>query len=90
MAKISKRVVEYYSFYCYGCKHEHNYAIYADGTQWHFNGDIENPTFTPSLLNRNIDKDGNVISVCHLFITNGQIVYCGDCTHEMAGKTMAL
>jgi len=28
--------------------------------------------------------------VCHLFITDGKIIYCGDCTHEYAGKTIDL
>ncbi len=26
--------------------------------------------------------------VCHLFVTEGKIVYCGDCTHELAGQTV--
>lgn len=29
-------------------------------------------------------------TVCHSFITDGQIQFLGDCTHELAGKTVPL
>lgn len=51
--------------------------------QWSFNGDVDNPTFNPSLLNR--DNQGHV---CHLFVRNGKIEYLGDCTHSLAGKVI--
>lgn len=28
--------------------------------------------------------------VCHLFVTDGKIIYCSDCTHEYAGKSIDL
>lgn len=28
--------------------------------------------------------------VCHSFVTNGQIQFLGDCTHELAGQTVDL
>lgn len=28
--------------------------------------------------------------VCHLFVTSGKIIYCLDCTHAYAGKTVEL
>ena len=86
--KLKHRIIEYYSFYCHGCKHEHSYSICPDG--WQFNGNMEVPTFTPSLLNRDIDIDGNTKSICHLFITDGKIIYLSDCTHELAGQTIDL
>lgn len=96
MAKIKKKVVEYYSFYCPGCKHEHVYAINDDGTGWKFNGNFESPSFTPSLLNTSTRKNEvtGVYDVeferCHLFVTDGKIIFCGDCKHEFAGKTVEL
>lgn len=96
MAKIKKTVVEYYSFYCPGCKHEHVYTVSSDKSQWHFNGSHEYPSFTPSLLNREMDKNkvtGNydvVKSICHLFVTDGKIIYCNDCTHELSGKIIEM
>ena len=90
MAKFKKRVVEYYTFYCPGCKHEHTYAVFADKSQWNFNGNLERPSFTPSLLNRDIDQEGKTKSVCHLFVTDGKIIYCNDCTHSFSGQTIDL
>lgn len=38
-----------------------------------------------------LDKAGKPLpSCCHYFITNGEIRYCTDCTHEYSGKTIAL
>lgn len=88
--KLKIQTVDYYSFYCPGCKHEHTYSIFQDGSQWQFNGNMENPSFTPSLLNTMRDEKGKATSICHLFVTDGKIIYCGDCTHELAGKTVPL
>ncbi len=57
---------------------------------WEFNGDMERPTFSPSLLvHGNPDgKDGT--PRCHSFVRDGRIEYCGDSTHAMAGKTVDL
>ena len=96
MARIKKKVVEYYSFYCPACKHEHVYAINSDGTGWQFNGNMDSPSFTPSLLNTvTIKNEATGVydveySRCHLFVTDGKIIYCGDCKHELAGQTVEL
>lgn len=87
-----------YSFYCPGCGHEHVYYT-AGQTRWQFNGDVNKPTFTPSLLNRWgkeadpnwQEPEGEPFSNswsgrCHLFVTNGVINYCNDCTHPLSGK----
>ncbi len=90
MSKIKKRIVEYYMFYCPGCKYEHVYMVEPNGSQWNFNGNMDNPSFTPSLLNRKFDQEGKVISTCHLFVTDGKIQYCGDSSHELSGQTIEL
>lgn len=95
MAKIKKRIVEYYSFYCPGCKHQHVYTICNDGSQWSFNGNMESPSFTPSLLNRMEVKNENTGKYeekerCHLYVTDGKIKFLSDCHHELAGKTVEL
>lgn len=71
-----------YLFYCPGCKEEHLYSVCTDGTRptWAFNGDMEKPTFTPSLFMPD--------RVCHLFMTDGRIQYLSDCTHHLAGQTI--
>lgn len=59
---------------------------------WSFDGNLERPTFTPSLLVtlRGIDDCGPVEHRCHSFIRDGRIEYLGDCTHAMAGQTVDL
>lgn len=68
-----------YLYHCPGCNTEHSF-----GTDKHtFNGDLENPTITPSLFK-------NWEPVCHSFITNGKIQFCDDSWHELRGKTVDL
>lgn len=83
-----------YSFYCPGCKTLHSF-----GTSWKFNGDTEKPTFTPSLLvflpERTYISDGVTKrrpkrTLCHLFLTAGELKYCSDSPHELSGKTVDL
>lgn len=67
----------------------------GNGAVWHFNGDYDNPTITPSVNvftnshNKGIDT-GNVLFRCHSVIANGVITYCDDCTHEMKGKSVPM
>ena len=42
---------------------------------WTFNGDMERPTFSPSMLE-------------HFFVRAGKIEYLQDCDHPMAGMTV--
>jgi len=79
---------EGYMFYCPGCEHYHIYYTKNHKLCWKFNGDLEKPTFTPSLLTWQDAKGDRPASRCHLFVTDGKIVYCGDCTHKYAGKTI--
>ena len=69
---------ERYAFYCPGCKHYHVYTV----PRWSFNGDLEKPTFRPSLLNTKVGV------ICHLYMTDGQIDFLSDCSHELAGITV--
>lgn len=80
-----------WAFHCPGCGHLHVYHTeHPRGHTWNFNGDLEKPTFTPSLLNTAPDHANPKQRRCHLFVTNGNIVYCGDCTHDYAGKTIPM
>lgn len=91
MAKI-KQWKDYkgmYYFYCQGCKCRHQIAISENDCGfpiWKFNGDLENPTISPSVKveYHGADKD----TVCHSFIRDGKIQYLSDCTHELNGKTV--
>lgn len=72
-----------YSFWCPGCEELHRFSISGNAPVWTFNGDLQNPSFSPSLRVRGIGE-------CHLYVQNGQIAYCSDCTHELKGKTVPL
>lgn len=93
-------------FWCPGCDGAHRiqYGV-GDGPRWGYNGDPEAPTFTPSILVRGKQpltseeyeafKRGEPLPeprplVCHSFVTNGKILFLGDCTHAMAGQTVDL
>ena len=78
-----------YSFYCPGCAHRH--VFYTSGqTAWTFDGNLEAPTFTPSLLNTCEPHPDPKQRRCHLNLTAGKLVYHGDCAHDLAGQTIEL
>lgn len=88
-----------FGHWCPACKSGHEINVdkpNSSGAKWSFNGDFARPTFTPS-VNMQINPPGHphyqpdVKSVvCHYFITDGKIIYCGDCTHELRGQTVDL
>jgi hypothetical protein len=59
-----------------------------DWPHWDFNGDMERPTLSPSILSRR-EMDGKPY-VCHSFVRDGNIEFLSDCTHEFAGQTIPL
>lgn len=88
------------TYWCQGCEAYHQ--IWVEGgdinRNWGWNGDVDRPTFTPSVLvtypaNPDADeefKEWRTERRCHTFITDGQVQFLGDCTHAMAGKTLPL
>lgn len=60
------------------------------GASWTFNGDLEKPTFSPSILVKLERTDGGKTKICHSFVELGQIRYLSDCTHHLAGKTIEM
>jgi hypothetical protein len=75
-----------YMIYCPACESPHHFD-----KRWTFNGNLEAPTFTPSMLvNGNPKFHNPTVPRCHSFVTNGQIKYLADCTHGMAGQTVKL
>jgi hypothetical protein len=85
-----------YSFYCPGCECHHQ--IWYKECQcnrsfaWEFNGNIDKPTFAPSLLIKYPVWINDVKSerVCHSFIKDGMIQYLSDCTHKLANQTIEI
>lgn len=74
-----------FAHYCPGCKAPHFFHLTkpnASGAKWHWNGDIEQPTFEPSM---NINR-----GYCHYYIKWGKIEFLSDCHHELKGQHVVL
>jgi len=71
-----RTAVDAYLFYCPGCQEYHQ--VPRDG-RWQFNGNLDSPTFTPSIV-----TGASLGRTCHIFITDGRIHYLGDCHHSLA------
>lgn len=75
-----------YTFECPGCGSSHEIRTYGD-VVWNFNGDLEKPTVTPSLRVRE-QISNKEPKICHFFVREGKLVFCGDSTHHLSGKTV--
>lgn len=78
-----------YAFYCPGCEGPHVYYV-AGNLVWSFDGNLESPTFSPSLLNTAPNHGDPKQQRCHLHLTAGKLQFCTDCSHDFAGKTVEL
>lgn len=78
------------TFHCPGCGLRHcvNTDPEREGPHWQWNGSLDKPTITPSILVR-WEYAGRRY-VCHSFVTDGSIQFLGDSTHSLAGKTVPL
>ena len=81
--------------HCPACNTLHPYFIeppFEGGPKWTYNGNADKPSFFPSMKISfvNPDKSGVNVFCCHYFVTDGKIIYCGDCTHSMKGQTVEL
>ena len=89
-------------FWCPGCDGAHRIQ-YGDGAgeRWSWNGNVNKPTFAPSVLVRydhwvppagpglpTPESQTLVREICHSFVTDGRIQFLGDCTHALAGQTV--
>lgn len=74
-----------YVFHCPACQYGHPFEVNApNGQGWTWNGSLELPTFTPSLLVHGSETTPK----CHSFVADGRIQFLADCTHGMAGQTV--
>ena len=62
-----------------------------DGTGcWTWNGDTESPTLRPSVLTEGYSEVIGGKFRCHSWINDGAAQFLGDCSHDLANKTVAL
>lgn len=92
--KLLKGAIEGdYIFECPGCKQHHEVTTQRkndSGAQWKFNGNMNDPTFYPSIQIWKTNSRGIKESYCHCIITTGFIQYKKDCMHELKEQTIPM
>lgn len=80
--------------WCPGCREHHQIIVMGwKGSQrvWAWNGSLEKPTFSPSILVRkDWGPDTELHRRCHSYIRYGQWQFLSDCTHDLAGKMIPM
>lgn len=73
-------------WWCPGCLREHGVPIAGmDGhAVWEWNGNAEFPSLTPSVK----VLPTLVHPLCHSIMTAGQLHFCADTSHKLAGRTV--
>lgn len=76
------------AFVCPGCALDGSSGLHvlpvnttATSPAWEWNGDVEAPTISPSILTH-----GGADTVCHSFLRGGVFEFLGDCSHDLAGQ----
>src|ERR1700744_2475039 len=74
-----------YLHWCPGCKETHLIPTARCHIEWDFNGNIERPTFKPSV------KLGDPANAdCHYNIEDGKITFHGDCKHDLKNSVVPM
>lgn len=92
--------------FCPGCEDLIGLPIdeRSSGPSWGFNGNLEAPTVTPSILKQHRHPKGHTnanpapenysgeyeVDICHSFVEDGNIRFLTDSTHKLAGQTVPL
>lgn len=83
-----------WQFNCPGCGRTHIINTVEpnhNGAIWKFNGDVDKPTFMPSINEVLLMGAEETPTLrCHFFITNGRIDFCSDSFHELRNKIVDL
>lgn len=77
-----------YTIFCPGCKRTDTVwtAPHDNQAVWGTNGDVDKPTFTPSILVWPDEPKNR----CHSFVKDGKIQFLGDCFHKLKNQTVDL
>lgn len=83
------------AFVCPGCALDGSSGLHMlpvntteHSPAWTFDGNLEAPTLSPSILTHHetSDTDSRPTFVCHSFLRAGVFEYLSDCTHALAGQ----
>ena len=80
------------AFFCPGCKEPHAIPTLPSDHGWVWNRSTDSPTVAPSILIYEVtNSEGRrIYPRCHFFIKDGQIEFCQDSQHPLAGKTVEI
>ena len=87
---------EHVVFNCPGCECGHMIRISGAHPCWEWNGNLENPTVSPSIRvtypanPKALEefKEWRFERTCHMFVKEGKIQFLDDCTHLLKGQTV--
>src|ERR1039458_1070510 len=86
LVKYLRKTTSGYAHYCPGCELLHVFAVdkpFDNGSRWRFDGNLEKPTFSPSM---NIGDNW-----CHYHLTAGKLIFTGgNKGHGLSGQTLPL
>jgi hypothetical protein len=97
LSPILRRAGQRLVFRCPGCDIWHIVSVDSpDSPNWSWNGNVEQPTFQPSILVRTgravhpgfVREEGDPPEICHSYVTDGRIQFLPDSTHALAGRTV--
>ena len=92
MSKVRNLIGGGVAFFCPGCKSVH--AVNTSGPRWDYNGNLDAPTFSPSIVvtysGADTGQDDAPPEICHSFVRDGMIQFLGDSTHALAGQTVEI
>lgn len=86
------------AFVCPGCKESGGEGVHMlpvntteHSPSWDWDGNIEAPTLSPSILTRTQPYvEGVPQGVCHSFLRNGVFAFLSDCTHSLADSLVPM
>lgn len=91
MVKLSKAEGNRYMFQCPGCECAHFFQVAPGVPAWSWNGDMNEPTISPSLLVNGTERGRAPGAIrCHSFIHLGNIQFLDDCDHALRGQTVPI
>lgn len=81
-------------WWCPGCDLVHSVPVEGENG-WGFNGTLESPTLTPSVLVNGIrgistPEWDRANPRCHSFVRDGWIQFLADCEHPLADQTVPM
>jgi len=71
--------------WCPGCDALHSVELEHSPTTWNWNGDLEKPTISPSILTHMSD-----VNKCHCYVRDGKWEFLSDSYHALAGQTVEM